>query len=200
MDIEFWVGVFYFFSPNTLNISLHFLLLCMVSDKKSIIIIIPVVLLDNVLFFSKDYFKITFFGFGFWSFNMIHSYICGSLGLLFNYFSFLMFSEFPGSIVCLALISQSPNHYYWRRQWQPTPVLWPGKNPMDGGAWWAAVHRVARRVGHDWATSLSLFTFMHGRRNWQPTPVFLPRESQGRQSLVGCHLWGHTESDMTEAT
>ena len=44
------------------------------------------------------------------------------------------------------------------------------------------------RVGHDWATSLSLFTFMHWRRKWQPTPVFLPGESQGRQSLVGCRL------------
>ena len=49
-------------------------------------------------------------------------------------------------------------------------------------------------------TSLSLFTFMHWRRKWQPTPVFLPRESQGRGSLVGCRLWGHTESDTTEAT
>ena len=35
-------------------------------------------------------------------------------------------------------------------------------------------------VGHDWATSLSLFTFMHWRRKWQPTPVLLPGESQGR--------------------
>ena len=35
---------------------------------------------------------------------------------------------------------------------------------------------------------------------WQPTPVFLPGESQGRGSLVGCHLWGRTESDTTEAT
>ena len=48
------------------------------------------------------------------------------------------------------------------------------------------------RVGHDWATSLSLFTFMHWRRKWQPTPVFLPGESQGRGSLMGCRLWGHT--------
>ena len=48
------------------------------------------------------------------------------------------------------------------------------------------------RVGHDWATSLSLFTFMHWRRKWQPTPVFLPGESQGLGSLVGCCLWGHT--------
>ena len=56
------------------------------------------------------------------------------------------------------------------------------------------------RVGHDWATSLSLFTFMHWRRKWQPTPAFLPGESQGQWSLVGCHLWGRTESDTTEAT
>ena len=48
----------------------------------------------------------------------------------------------------------------------------------------------SQRVGHNWATSLSLFTFMHWRRKWQPTPVFLPGESQGRGSLVGCHLWG----------
>ena len=54
------------------------------------------------------------------------------------------------------------------------------------------------RVGHDSLTSL--FTFMHWRRKWQPTPVFLPEESLGRGSLVGCHLWGRTESDMTEAT
>ena len=56
------------------------------------------------------------------------------------------------------------------------------------------------RVGHDRATSLLLFTFMHWRRKWQPTPVFLPGEPQGRGSLVGCHLWGRTESDMTEVT
>ena len=40
---------------------------------------------------------------------------------------------------------------------------------------------------------------MHWRRKWQPTPVFLPGESQGHRSQVGCHLWGHTESDTTEA-
>ena len=56
------------------------------------------------------------------------------------------------------------------------------------------------RVGHDWVTSLSLFTFVHWRRKWQPTPVFLPGESQGRRSLVGCRLWGLTELDTTEAT
>ena len=68
---------------------------------------------------------------------------------------------------------------------------------MDGGAWWAAVHGLAES-----RTQLSgfTFTFMHWRRKWQPTPVFLSGESQGRGSLVGCHLWGRTESDMTEAT
>ena len=76
----------------------------------------------------------------------------------------------------------------WRRQWHPTPVLlpWteePGRLQSMG----------SRRVGHYWATSLSLFTFMHWRRKWQPTPVFLPGESQGQGSLVGCRLWGHTE-------
>ena len=59
---------------------------------------------------------------------------------------------------------------------------------------------VSLRVGDDWATSLSLFTFMHWRRKWQPTPVFLPGESQAWGSLVGCRLWGCTESDTTEAT
>ena len=38
------------------------------------------------------------------------------------------------------------------------------------------------------------------RRAWQPTPVFSPGESQGRGSLVGCHLWDRTESDTTEVT
>ena len=69
------------------------------------------------------------------------------------------------------------------------------ENPMDGGAWWAAVHGVTKS-----RTQLSNFTFTHWRRKWQPTPVFLPGESQGRGSLVGCHPLGCTESDTTEAT
>ena len=58
----------------------------------------------------------------------------------------------------------------------------------------------SQRVGDNWATSLSFFTFMHWRRKWQSTPAFLPGESQGRGSLMGCCLWGLTESDTTEAT
>ena len=70
---------------------------------------------------------------------------------------------------------------------------------MDGGTWWAAVHGVEKSQTR-LSTSLSLFTFMQWRRKWQPTPVFLPGESQGRESLVGCRLWGRTESDTTEVT
>ena len=69
------------------------------------------------------------------------------------------------------------------------------KNPMDGGAWQTVVHGVAKS-----RTQLSNFTFMHWRRKWQPTPVLFPGESQARGILVGCHLWGRTESDITEAT
>ena len=56
------------------------------------------------------------------------------------------------------------------------------------------------RVGHDWTTPLSFFTFMHWRRKWHPTPVLLSRKSRGQGSLVGCRLWGRTESDTTEVT
>ena len=68
------------------------------------------------------------------------------------------------------------------------------ENPMDGGAWWAAVHRVAKS-----RTRLSDFTFtfhFHALEKEMAThSSVLPGESQGRGSL-----WGHTESDMTEAT
>ena len=78
-----------------------------------------------------------------------------------------------------------------RRQWHPTPVLLPRKSH-------------GRRSLADMTERLhfhfSLSTSMHWRRKWQPTPVFLPGESQGRGSLVGCCLWGHTDSDTTEAT
>ena len=66
------------------------------------------------------------------------------------------------------------------------------ENPMDRGAWYAAVHGVAKS-----RTRLSDFIFTHWRRKWQPTPVFLPGESQGQGSLVGCtesmgsHRVGH---------
>ena len=70
---------------------------------------------------------------------------------------------------------------------------------MEGGAWWAAVHGFAK----SW-TQLSDFTFTFHfpalEKEMATTPVLLPGESQGRGSLVGCHLWGRTESDTTEVT
>ena len=70
---------------------------------------------------------------------------------------------------------------------------------MDGGAWWAAVHGVAK----SW-TGLSDFTFtfhFHALEKEMTThSSVLDRESQGRGSLMSCHLWGCTESDTTEAT
>ena len=89
-----------------------------------------------------------------------------------------------------------------RRQWHPTPSTLAWKIP-----WTEEPGRLqsigSLRVGHDWVTSLSLFTFIHWRRKWQPTPVFLPGESQGQGSLVGCPLWGrrvgHDWSDLAAA-
>ena len=52
----------------------------------------------------------------------------------------------------------------WRRQWHPTPVLLPGKNPMDGGTW-RLQSMGSLRVGHDWATSLSLSCTGEGNGN-----------------------------------
>ena len=75
-----------------------------------------------------------------------------------------------------------------------SPLAW-----MDEGVWWAAVHGVTKSQ-----TQLNDFTltfhFHALEKEMQPTPVFLPGESQGRGSLVGCCLWGHTESDTTEET
>ena len=73
--------------------------------------------------------------------------------------------------------------------WQIPRMEEPGRLQSMGSLW----------VGHDWATSLWLFTFVHWRRQWQPTPVFLPGESQGQGSLVG-RVSGVAESDTTEAT
>ena len=73
------------------------------------------------------------------------------------------------------------------------------ENPTDRGAWWAAVHGVAKSP-----TRLSDFTFtfhFHALEKEMAThSSVLPGESQGRRSLVGCRLRGRTESDTTEVT
>ena len=93
------------------------------------------------------------------------------------------------TIGCLSTFASTAPHastLAWKIPWMEEP-----------GRLWSMG---SLRVRHDWANSLSLFTFMKWRRKWQPTPVFLPGESQGQGSLVGCRLWGRTELDTTEAT
>ena len=87
--------------------------------------------------------------------------------------------HFSSSHVCTSEKAMAPHSstLAWKIPWMEEP----GRLQSMG----------SQRVGHDSATSLSLFTFMHWRRKWQPTPLFLPGESQG---------WGHTESDTTEVT
>ena len=100
----------------------------------------------------------------------------------------------------------------WLWLWQNVVLPLRGR-VAHSSAWWTSSCLTGGRilaitafyspldwVRHDWATSLSLFTFMHWRRQWQPTPVFLPGESQGRGILVVCRLWGRTQSDTTAAT
>ena len=72
---------------------------------------------------------------------------------------------------------------------------------MDGGAWWDAVHGVVKSQTRliDFAFTFH-FHSLEKEMATHSSVVFLPGESQGRGSLVGCRLWGCTESDMTEAT
>ena len=69
---------------------------------------------------------------------------------------------------------------------------------MDGGAWWAAVHGVAKSQ-----TRLSDFTFtfhFHALEKEIATlSSILAWRMPGTAGLVGCRLWGRTESDTTEA-
>ena len=74
-------------------------------------------------------------------------------------------------VLCIIFLWCSP-----LREGNGTPLQYSClENPMDREAW----SMRSRRVGHDWTTSLSLFSFMHWRRKWQHIPVFLPGESQG---------------------
>ena len=87
--------------------------------------------------------------------------------------------------------------HIYRRKWQPTPVLLPGKfhgwRSLVGYSPWG-------RKELDTTERLHFLSFYSSfwRRKCQPTPVFLPGESHGQRGLVGCHLWGCKESDTTK--
>ena len=105
----------------------------------------------------------------------------------------LQYSGLENSMNCIALVSLTEKAMALHSSTPAWKIPWgeeAGRLQSMGSL----------RVGHNWVTSLSLFTFTHWRTKWQPTPVFLPGESQGRGSLVGCRLWGRTELDTTEAT
>ena len=91
----------------------------------------------------------------------------------------------------------------WRRQWHPTPVLFCLENPMDGGAWWAAVHGVTKspaRLSHftltfhfhalekEMATHSSVLT-------WRIPGTGEP----GGLPFMGSHRVGHDWSDLAAA-
>ena len=90
----------------------------------------------------------------------------------------------------------------WRRQWQPTPILLPGKShgrrSLVGYSSWGCKESDTTEQLH--FMHFSHFILYHWRRKWQPTPVFLPGESHGQRSRAGHDPWGHRESDMTEVT
>ena len=73
------------------------------------------------------------------------------------------------------------------------------KIPTDRGAWWAVVHGVAKS-----RTRLNDFTFtfhFHALEKEMATHSSVPAwRIPGMGELVGFRLWGHTESDTTEAT
>ena len=88
---------------------------------------------------------------------------------------------------------------FWRRKWQPTLVLLPGKS-----------HKQRSLVGYSpWGHKeldmterlhFTHFILSHWRRKWQPTPVFLPGEFYGERNLVDHGIWGRRELDTTGVT
>ena len=133
--------------------------------------------------FEWNYFFNFIFRFFQWQYPKIHGYFLVNLTFC-NLISFL-------SCLIIPVVVFKKLLYTWSREGNGThssilawKIPWteePGRLQSIG----------SRKVRHDWATSLSLFTFMHWRRKWQPTPVFLSGESQG---------WCRTESDTTEVT
>ena len=105
-------------------------------------------------------------------FNFLHAHICTSSArkLLANLH--MCHNLFGNSHACTMEKAMAPhsNTLTWRIPWMEKA----GRLQSMGSL----------RVRHNWATSLSLFTFMHWRRKWQPTPVFLPGEPQGQRNLL----------------
>ena len=68
------------------------------------------------------------------------------------------------------------------------------ENPMDGGAWWAAVHGVTKSV------FIFTFPFLALEKEMATHSSVLAWRIPGTGEPGGFRLWGRTESDTTEAT
>jgi len=73
------------------------------------------------------------------------------------------------------------------------------ENPVDGGAWWAAVHGVAKSRTRLSNVTLT-FHFHALEKEMAAHSTVLAWRIPGTGDLVGCRLWGRTGSDTTEAT
>ena len=120
-----------------------------------------------------------------------------------------------GDSSLLAPLSAPQYSSYWKRAWPlfiysfsfSEKALAPNSSTLAWKIPWMEepgrlLSMGSLTVGHNWATSLSLVTFMHWRKKWQPTPMFLPRESQGQGSLMESmrsHRISHNWSDLAAA-
>ena len=120
-----------------------------------------------------------------------------SLGFRFSHISLVIWASLIAQLVKnLPAVQGTP---VWFLSWED--LLEKGKATHSSILAWRIPwiqSMGSQRGGQDWATSLSLFTFMHWRRKQQPTPVLLPGKHHGWRSLVGYCPWGHKESDTTE--
>ena len=99
-------------------------------------------------------------------------------------------------------ILASIKSHFWRRKWQPAPVLLPGESRgrrslVGCSPWRCRESDTAERLH---VTRFTRFLLCHWRRKWHPTLVFLPGESHGRRSLAGHGPRGHRGPDVTAVT
>ena len=122
----------------------------------------------------------------FWSFNL-YAVQCCAYQLTINSFKLAKVTIYR-EVMC---IFREGNGTQLQYSWL--------ENPVDGGAWWAAVHGVTK----SW-TRLRDFTFTFHfpalEKEMATHSSVLAWRIPGTGSLVGCCLWGCTESDTTEAT
>ena len=127
----------------------------------------------------------------------MHGFISG-LSILFHWSTFLFLCQYHTVLMAVALVYNlksgrliPPAPFFFLK----TALAIQGILCFHMNCEMFCSSSVKNVIGNLTGTALNLW-----RRQWHPTPVFLPGESQGRGSLVGCCLWGHTKSDMTVVT